>query len=146
MNTYDRILGEIRTYGDRANTHAHAFAQLILPLQGLLFIQTDAYDLKLEESRLFFLPPQCQHTFYAHQRNEFLVLDVPHFWLTEPVKKISRRLESSTRRAMASYPFINVIGNQLFFARESKSYRFISLRSEYFTTRPRSPVYPIHSR
>lgn len=94
MNTLNQILGERRTYGDRVSTHAHSFAQLILPLQGLLFIQTDSYELELGESRLFFLPPQCQHTFYADRRNEFLVLDIPHFMLTEGTKKFCGGLSS----------------------------------------------------
>lgn len=71
------LIGECRSYSDRAYTHDHAFAQLILPLQGSLFIQTDAYDCELDEAHLFFLPPDCQHTFHAHDRNEFLVLDIP---------------------------------------------------------------------
>jgi len=73
------LVGECRSYSDRSHTHAHGFAQLILPLQGSLFIQTDAYHCQLDEAHLFFLPPDCQHTFYAHDRNEFLVLDMPQW-------------------------------------------------------------------
>ncbi|NJR60129.1 MAG: helix-turn-helix transcriptional regulator [Cyanobacteria bacterium CRU_2_1] len=76
------IVGERRTYSDVANTHDHSFAQLILPLQGTLFINTTIHQLELNESRLFFLPPQCQHTFYARDTNEFLVLDIPSFMLS----------------------------------------------------------------
>lgn len=79
MSTIDHIIGECRTYSDRSHTHAHSYAQLILPLQGSLFIQTDLHDCELDEDHLFFLPPLCQHTFYAHDRNEFLVLDIPKF-------------------------------------------------------------------
>lgn len=75
------ILGERRTYSDVAYTHDHSFAQLILPLQGSLSIKTESYQLELGESRLFFLPPHCEHTFSAHCHNEFLVLDVPCFLL-----------------------------------------------------------------
>lgn len=83
MNTLKNVFGERRTYSDFANTHAHSFAQLIMPLQGSLFIKTETYQLEIGETRLFFLPPQCQHTFYAKRQNEFLVLDIPHFLLGE---------------------------------------------------------------
>ncbi|GAB4376773.1 MAG: AraC family transcriptional regulator [Elainellaceae cyanobacterium] len=77
------VVGERRTYADRADTHDHPFAQLILPLNGTLFISTALEQLELTESRLFFLPPQCQHTFYAKDSNEFLVLDIPSFLIAE---------------------------------------------------------------
>jgi len=60
-------------------THDHEFAQLILPLQGVLNIKTDAKELKLDEAHLFLLPPSCQHTFWAKDHNKFLVLDIPQF-------------------------------------------------------------------
>jgi AraC-like DNA-binding protein len=75
------ILGECRTYSDLTYTHDHIFAQLILPLQGTLFIETSSHHFELDDSRLFFLPPKCQHTFYANNNNEFLVLDIPSFML-----------------------------------------------------------------
>lgn len=71
------ILGERRTYSDVAYTHAHNYAQLIIPLQGSLFIETAQQQLEVDDSRLFFLPPDCRHTFFAKATNEFLVLDVP---------------------------------------------------------------------
>lgn len=77
------VVGERRTYSDTADTHDHPFAQLIVPLQGTLFISTELRQLALTESRLFFLPPQCQHTFYAKDTNEFLVLDIPRCLIAE---------------------------------------------------------------
>ncbi|VEP11229.1 Helix-turn-helix-domain containing protein AraC type [Hyella patelloides LEGE 07179] len=88
MNNIKNILGERRTYSNLANTHDHSFAQLILPLQGSLFIKTASYQLELGETRLFFLPPQCQHTFYANSQNEFLVLDIPNFMLVKETEKL----------------------------------------------------------
>jgi AraC-like DNA-binding protein len=77
------ITGECRTYSDRTYTHTHTFAQLILPLQGKLFIATSQHQLELDTSRLFFLPPHCQHTFHSQEANQFLVLDVPQRLLLE---------------------------------------------------------------
>lgn len=90
MTSLNCIVGERRTYSDRANTHDHPYAQLILPLQGSLQIETPQQQLELNSSCLFFLPPQCQHTFFASGSNEFLVLDIPSFWLD---KLLDKRLQ-----------------------------------------------------
>lgn len=90
METLNTILGERRTYTDVARTHTHSFAQLIFPMQGTLFINTPAHDFALDESRLFFLAPQCRHTFYAKNNNEFLVLDIPgHLFAPSEAKYMS---------------------------------------------------------
>ena len=71
------IQAERRTYSEQTHTHDHPFAQLILPLHGTLFIETPHHQLTLNDSRLFFLHPYCQHSFHANTQNEFLVLDIP---------------------------------------------------------------------
>lgn len=82
------IVAERRTYSSFAHTHDHEFAQLILPLQGSLFVQTDSHQFELNENRLFLLPPRCQHTFYARDTNEFLVLDIPKSLLATQTEQI----------------------------------------------------------
>lgn len=72
-----KIICEHRTYTDVIKTHDHKFAQLILPLQGVLNIKTETKELKLDKAHLFLLPSSCQHTFWAKQHNKFLVLDIP---------------------------------------------------------------------
>lgn len=67
---------ERRIYDCEFNTHAHSYAQLILPLHGILNIKTNYKKLALEDDHLFFLPPDCEHTFRADKNNEFLVLDI----------------------------------------------------------------------
>ncbi len=67
---------ERRIYDDKLNTHAHQYAQLILPIHGVLHIETDYKKLTVENDHLFFLPPDCTHTFIAGVSNEFLVLDI----------------------------------------------------------------------
>ena len=75
--TGTHILAECRTYSNTIYTHIHAFAQLILPLQGAMLLETERYQLELNDRQLFFLPPTCQHTFYARNHNQILVLDIP---------------------------------------------------------------------
>ena len=69
--------GERRTYSTTGYTHNHDFGQLILPLTGTLFIETQTYQFELDDASVFFLPPSCTHHFYACDTNEFLVLDIP---------------------------------------------------------------------
>ena len=70
-------VGERRTYSTTGYTHDHDFGQLILPLTGALFIETQTYQFELDDASVFFLPPSCTHHFYARGTNEFLVLDIP---------------------------------------------------------------------
>ena len=74
---------ERRIYTDKLNTHSHIFAQLILPLKGMLDIETSYNKLLIDEQYLFFLPPDCRHAFRSHKSNEFLVLDIPKHMVTE---------------------------------------------------------------
>lgn len=76
MDTLQTIAVERRTYSNVGHHHDHPFAQLILPLRGTLFIETAVYQLDLDESSVFFIPPGCQHHFYARSANEFLTLDI----------------------------------------------------------------------
>jgi len=73
----NNIKCERRIYSFKSDTHTHEYGQLILPLQGILSIETDYKKLELKEDSLFFLPPDCKHTFNANNTNEFLVLDIP---------------------------------------------------------------------
>lgn len=73
----DNIKCERRIYNVKSDTHTHEFGQLIMPLQGVLSIETDYKKLDLKDDSLFFLPPDCRHTFNANNTNEFLVLDIP---------------------------------------------------------------------
>ncbi|MVX65310.1 helix-turn-helix domain-containing protein [Clostridium chromiireducens] len=73
----NNIKCERRIYSFKSDTHTHEYGQLILPLQGILSIETDYKKLELKDDSLFFLPPDCKHTFNANNTNEFLVLDIP---------------------------------------------------------------------
>ncbi|WP_461612342.1 AraC family transcriptional regulator [Clostridium sp. Marseille-QA1073] len=74
---------ERRIYDYKLNTHAHLYAQLILPIHGILYIETNYKKLALDNEHLFFLPPDCKHTFRANKSNEFLVLDISNNMLNK---------------------------------------------------------------
>ncbi|OOM75431.1 HTH-type transcriptional regulator YesS [Clostridium puniceum] len=79
----NNIKCERRIYNFKTNTHAHEYGQLILPLHGVLSIETDYKKLKLNDDSVFFLPPDCKHTFNSYNNNEFLVLDIPNSMLNK---------------------------------------------------------------
>lgn len=79
----NNIKCERRIYDYELNTHAHSYAQLILPIHGILYIETNNKKLTLGGERLFFLPPDCKHTFRADASNEFLVLDISNNMLNK---------------------------------------------------------------
>ncbi|MDH2880913.1 helix-turn-helix transcriptional regulator [Bacillus cytotoxicus] len=83
MQICKEIVAERRTYREIEHTHAHSHAQLILPLQGELSIKAGLQNLLIDQKTLFFVPPECTHTFHSAVRNEFLVLDIPHFMIPE---------------------------------------------------------------
>lgn len=74
---------ERRIYDYKLNTHAHSYAQLILPIHGMLYIETNYKKLTLKDEHLFFLPPDCEHSFRADKSNEFLVLDISNNMLNK---------------------------------------------------------------
>jgi AraC-like DNA-binding protein len=61
-----------------------------------MMIETPAYGFELDSSRLFFLPPQCLHTFYARNFNRFLVLDIPGVLLAQQKGKSMKDGYTST--------------------------------------------------
>ncbi|ABO50036.1 transcriptional regulator, AraC family [Desulforamulus reducens MI-1] len=83
MDELRNILCERRIYTNSCLSHAHSFGQLLLPLQGTLFIETNLHRVRLDNKHLFFLPPGDNHTFYSKDKNEFLVLDIPASLLPE---------------------------------------------------------------
>lgn len=62
---------------DCINIHSHPHAQLLLPLQGSIYIETNANEHLIDERHLGFLPPQCKHAYKGNSGNEFLVLNIP---------------------------------------------------------------------
>lgn len=59
------------------NIHSHSHAQLLLPLQGSIYVETDSNKQLIDESHLGFLPPKCQHAYKGSMGNKFLILDIP---------------------------------------------------------------------
>ncbi|RJE88385.1 AraC family transcriptional regulator [Paenibacillus sp. 1011MAR3C5] len=82
MDTFRDIIAERRTYTANKHTHSHGYGQLIIPLQGELEITAGPKSLMMNTDTLLYVPPACEHTYHSAVRNEFLVLDIPHFMLS----------------------------------------------------------------
>lgn len=59
------------------NTHSHSHAQLLLPIRGSVYIETNSNKDFINEEYLEFLPPDCQHAYKGESGNEFLILNIP---------------------------------------------------------------------
>lgn len=92
MSHLSSIMCERRVYTEVCYTHSHSHAQLLLPLQGTLCIETKYHHITLDHQHLFLLPPDHDHTFYSKDRNEFLVLDIPSPLFPFPVKEINNEV------------------------------------------------------
>jgi AraC-like DNA-binding protein len=73
----NKIVLESRTYEQAPRTHSHSFGQLIIPLEGKLYIETEINQLEIDRKHLYFLPPEHEHTYFARRNNKFLVMDIP---------------------------------------------------------------------
>lgn len=106
---------ERRTYDYKFNTHAHSHAQLILPMHGKLYIETNYKKLTLKDDHLFFLPPDCKHTFRADNSNEFLVLDISNNIISKSdMEKLigGKELQFDDKWKAIRYLFLNEANNK----------------------------------
>ncbi|WP_371381023.1 AraC family transcriptional regulator [Sporomusa aerivorans] len=60
------------------HSHVHSFGHLILPLQGTLNLKSGPRSLIVDYQHVLFLPPECDHSYYSNDRNEFLVFYIPY--------------------------------------------------------------------
>lgn len=79
MRVVNATLAERICFTDVEHTHTHNFGHLILPLQGALNLKTMQQALIVDSRHLLLLPPNCKHTYFAKERNEFLVFYIPYF-------------------------------------------------------------------
>ena len=104
------IICEKRIYDDRFSTHSHLYGQLILPIKGKLYIETDCKKLEIDRKKIFFLPPDCEHMFKAQESNEFLTLDIDKQILNDnDMKKLSggKEIEFDDKWKAIEYLLLN---------------------------------------
>ncbi|WP_116473478.1 helix-turn-helix domain-containing protein [Zobellella maritima] len=67
----------IRSYTLTVSAHHHAYAQLVLPLQGRIDIELAGQRGRVGPSRCVVIPAGELHSFAAEQQARFLVVDLP---------------------------------------------------------------------
>ncbi|MFJ7728617.1 AraC family transcriptional regulator [Neobacillus sp. NPDC097160] len=82
MEPLTDLIGELRTYNQWENTHQHQYGQLIFPLEGNLVIKTKIHNLLLNDDKIFFLLPNCEHSFFSKTYNKFLILNIPKTFIS----------------------------------------------------------------
>lgn len=71
------VVCEQRTYSRTPNSHRHAFAQLILPVDASLSISLNQGAFEEAANEVVYVPPLCDHAFFSAEPNRFLVFDIP---------------------------------------------------------------------
>lgn len=77
------IVCERRSYQTQPQTHHHTYAQLIMPVQGILSVTVESQVLKHDQQTVIYVPPDAPHSFYADTSNQFLVWDIPSIYINQ---------------------------------------------------------------
>lgn len=67
---------DLRSYHTESCSHAHDFAQLVLPLVGSMELEVGHYSGVVNDDIGVYIAPNEQHCFAGSQKNLFLVIDV----------------------------------------------------------------------
>jgi AraC-like DNA-binding protein len=96
MADLNTILCERRSYQEEPQTHDHTYAQLVIPVEGILAVTVKKRVLKHDQQMVIYIPPDAPHSFYADASNQFLVWDIPTMYVNhqETVLPLSQPLDS----------------------------------------------------
>lgn len=93
MEGGQQVICEKRTYSREFDSHQHDFGQFLFPLQGSLDLQTKWQNINLNSDYCFYLPPECNHMYRSTDRNEFLILDIPNYYLPRKTESMYMKLD-----------------------------------------------------
>lgn len=82
------ITCERRTYTDKSYGHIHSYAQLVLPVKGILSVTVNTAVFDDNCQNVIFIPPESYHSFHSHTNNQFLVLDIPPMYLPQSTRPV----------------------------------------------------------
>lgn len=86
----DKITCKITKLPSELCIHDHTYAQLIMSLEGQLYIKTSTGEYFVNNKYLGFLPPNCLHAYKGDTINKFLVFNIPeHMIKKEDIKRIA---------------------------------------------------------
>ena len=93
---------DLRSYHAESCSHAHDFAQLVLPVSGALELEAGRYSVIVDHDIGVYIAPNEQHRFAGSQNNLFLVIGMatPMLNLKPQVIIISSNLFFNLKKAM----------------------------------------------
>ena len=86
----------LRSYEIESHSHSHDFAQLVLPLKGVMELQTGSQTGLVHKSTGAFIAPNETHCFSASSGNLFLVVDLKQQHLPSQLNRTPSFLALST--------------------------------------------------
>jgi AraC-like DNA-binding protein len=110
MADLNTILCERRSYQEEPQTHEHAYAQLIIPVQGILTVTAEAQLLNHGQPTVIYIPPSMLHSFYADGSNQFLVLDIPMALITQAMTNLPQSQPFNNRWQAIRELFLEEVG------------------------------------
>ncbi|RBW68435.1 helix-turn-helix domain-containing protein [Bacillus taeanensis] len=93
MKSGKKVVCEKRTYSREFDSHHHDFGQFLFPLHGSLDLQTTHQNIDLKPDYCLYLPPECNHVYRSMDRNEFLILDIPSYYLPGETESMYMKLD-----------------------------------------------------
>ena len=78
MKHSETFLCEMRTYNEVQKVHTYLYGHLLFPMHGGFAIQTKDQSAVMTDRHALFLPPACEHGFFAQSGyTRCLVVDIP---------------------------------------------------------------------
>lgn len=62
----------------KVNSHNHSYAQIVIPLDSYVYIQTDDEDFRIDDKSLGFIAPNCYHKYSSNSGKKSLVINIPN--------------------------------------------------------------------
>ena len=73
----NQINANILEISNKSMSHKHAYAQIVIPLESNVYIQTNYGAFTIDNKSLGFIPPNCYHDFRSESGEKSLVIDIP---------------------------------------------------------------------
>ncbi|WP_432663626.1 AraC family transcriptional regulator [Wukongibacter baidiensis] len=74
--------------------HNHSYAQIVIPLESYVYIQTDYGNFQIDDKSLGFIPPNCYHQYRSESGKKSLVINIPNSMIK---KTDMEKLKSSSK-------------------------------------------------
>lgn len=96
MTSQSYVICERRIYSKAPYNHVHPYAQLLVPITGCLNVSVDSHAAIANENNVLFIPADSEHSFFAADKNEFFVFDIPTHFLQSNLNQTRKTEISST--------------------------------------------------